>query len=155
MNEVFKAFGNNNNLQCTAKEVTMEATEVEGPDTCEQGTLITVNITANIHFHASRYDMAFYTYTGNEALDPVFGESCAVDVLGPDDGLEFEDGENGVFNMDGDICYDVVGQSGWHLVNFTFQDNLVVPCEFGEDASTQTVNVQTCFSWRTAGKILY
>ena len=43
MNEVFQAFGNNNNLQCTAKEVTMEATQVEGPDTCERGEIITVN----------------------------------------------------------------------------------------------------------------
>jgi len=35
--------------------------------------------------------------------------------------------------------------------NFTFQENLTVPCEFGEDSSTQTVFVQTCFAWRTAG----
>ena len=65
MNSVFQQY-NNNNLQCTAKEVEMEATEVEGPDTCEQGTIITVNITANVYFHASRYDLAFYTYTGNQ-----------------------------------------------------------------------------------------
>ena len=65
MNSVFQQY-NNNNLQCTAKEVEMEATKVEGPDTCEQGTIITVNITANVYFHASRYDLAFYTYTGNQ-----------------------------------------------------------------------------------------
>lgn len=35
--------------------------------------------------------------------------------------------------------------------NFTFQENLTVPCEFGEDSSTQTVFVQTCFAWKTAG----
>lgn len=54
--------------------------------------------------------------------------------------------------MDGDVCYDVVGKSGWMLANFTFQENLTVPCEFGEDESIQTVFVQTCFSWRTHGK---
>ncbi len=152
MNEVFQAFGNNNNLQCTAKEVTMDATYVEGPDTCERGDVITVNITANVHFHATRYDLAFYTYTGNQAMDPIFGESCAVDILGEEDSLEFENGENGVYEMDGDICYDVLGQSGWHLVNFTFQENLTIPCEFGEDELLQTVHVQTCFSWRTQGE---
>lgn len=152
MNEVFQAFGNNNNLQCTAKEVTMEATEVEGPETCEQGDVITVNITAHVHFHSSRYDLAFYTYTGNQTMDPVFGESCAVDILGPDDALEFQDGENGVYEMDGDICYDVVGKSGWHLLGYQFQRDLTVPCEFGEDETVQTVHIQTCFSWRTPGK---
>ena len=96
MNDVFQAAGNNNNLGCTAKEVELEATKVEGPATCEQGTIITVNITANVYFHASRYDLAFYTYTGNQTLDPVFGESCAVDILGEEDSLVFEDGvENG------------------------------------------------------------
>lgn len=96
MNDVFQAAGNNNNLGCTAKEVELEATKVEGPATCEQGTIITVNITANVYFHASRYDLAFYTYTGNQTLDPVVGESCAVDILGEEDSLVFEDGvENG------------------------------------------------------------
>ena len=118
MNTIFQANGNNNNLQCTAKEVELEATKVEGPTTCEQGTIITVNITANVYFHATRYDLAFYTYTGNSSLDPVFGESCAVDILGEDDqiiGWEEGDEENGVYDMDGDVCYDVVGQSGWTL----------------------------------------
>ena len=118
MNTIFQANGNNNNLQCTAKEVELEATKVEGPDTCEQGTIITVNITANVYFHATRYDLAFYTYTGNNTLDPIFGESCAVDILGEDDqiiGWEEGNEENGVYDMDGDICYDVVGQSGWTL----------------------------------------
>ena len=93
------------------------------------------------------------TSTTLKTLDPIFGESCAVDILGEDDSLEFEDGiANGVYDMDGDICYDVVGKSGWSLTNFTFQENLTVPCEFGEDESIQTVFVQTCFSWRTPGK---
>ena len=106
--------------------------------------------------------LLFYTgpFTRNQlltsnlkTLDPVFGESCAVDILGEDDSLQFEDGlENGVYDMDGDVCYDVVGKSGWMLANFTFQENLTVPCEFGEDESIQTVFVQTCFSWRTPGK---
>ena len=118
MNTIFQANGNNNNLQCTAKEVELEATKVEGPTTCEQGTIITVNITANVYFHATRYDLAFYTYTGNNTLDPIFGESCAVDILGEDDqiiGWEEGNEENGVYDMDGDVCYDVVGQSGWTL----------------------------------------
>jgi len=118
MNTIFQANGNNNNLQCTAKEVELEATKVEGPDTCEQGTIITVNISANVYFHATRYDLAFYTYTGNNTLDPIFGESCAVDILGEDDqiiGWEEGNEENGVYDMDGDVCYDVVGQSGWTL----------------------------------------
>lgn len=62
---------------------------------------------------------------------------------------------NSVYDMDGDACYDVLGKSGWTLQNFTFQDNLTVPCEFGEDESIQTVFVQTCFAWRTAGEYIY
>ncbi|KAL7552796.1 hypothetical protein ACHAWF_016052, partial [Thalassiosira exigua] len=151
MYEVYKAYGGPGNLQCTAKEVQMDTTEVEGPDTCEQGTTITVNITANVHFNADRFDLAFYTYTGTENRDPVYGESCAVDILGAEDTHENQDGDNGVYDMDGDVCYDVLAQSGWHLTNYKFQENLVVPCEFGEDSSTQTVHVQTCFSWRTPG----
>ena len=53
---------------------------------------------------ATRYDLAFYTYTGNNTLDPIFGESCAVDILGEDDQIiDWTDGaENGVYDMDGD-----------------------------------------------------
>jgi len=54
--------------------------------------------------------------------------------------------------MDGDICHDMVGKSGWYLVDFEFQRNLAVPSEFGKDEAVQTVHIQTCFSWRTPGE---
>jgi hypothetical protein len=128
MNEVFQSYGNNNDLQCTAKEVTTVATEVEGPTECLQGSTISVNLTVSIDFHATRYDLHIYTYTGVENADPVFGESCALDHLTEDDQLLDQGTDNGVFQMDGDSCYDVVAQSGWTLYNYSFQDNLEVPC---------------------------
>ena len=67
MNEVFQAFGNNNNLQCTAKEVTMEVTEVEGPDTCEQETIITVNIVSCSLRERERYYF-FFIYPARSIL---------------------------------------------------------------------------------------
>ena len=81
MNEVFKAYGNNNDLQCTAKEVTTIATHVEGPLECVQGSTITVNLTISIDFHATRYDFHMYTYTGTQNADSVFEEHCALDHL--------------------------------------------------------------------------
>ena len=56
MNEVFQAYSNNNDLQCTAEEVTTIATQVEKPQECIQGSTINVNLTISIDFHATRYD---------------------------------------------------------------------------------------------------
>eukprot|EP00986_Skeletonema_menzelii_P009798 scaffold4562_cov132-Skeletonema_menzelii.AAC.4 len=152
MNEVFQSHGNNNNLQCTAKEVNTIATHVEGPLECIQGSTINVNLTISIDFHATRYDFHIYTYTGTQNGDPIFGESCALDHLTEENHLLNQDPENGVFEMDGDSCYDVVAQSGWSLNDYSFQDNLEVPCEFGDDDNVQTVHVQSCYGWRTAGQ---
>lgn len=152
MNEVWKAYGNGGNLQCTAKEVHTEATYVEGPVTCERGTMIKVNVTASIHFHATRYDFAIYTYTGTLNMDPVFGESCAVDILDEEHAIVFDEDGNGVYDLDGDSCWDVVAQAGWTMANFSFQENLEVPCEFGDDDEQQTVHIQNCISWRTHGQ---
>eukprot|EP00986_Skeletonema_menzelii_P003120 scaffold913_cov130-Skeletonema_menzelii.AAC.1 len=152
MNEVFQSHGNNNNLRCTAKEVNTIATHVEGPLECIQGSTISVNLTISIDFHATRYDFHIYTYTGTQNGDPVFGESCALDHLTEENHLLNEDPENGVFDLDGDSCYDVVAQSGWSLNDYSFQDNLKVPCEFGGDGYVQTVHVQSCYGWRTKGQ---
>eukprot|EP00970_Alexandrium_tamarense_P018549 scaffold13350_cov270-Alexandrium_tamarense.AAC.2 len=151
MDTVWKSLGHTQDLVCTAKDVYTEATYVEGPATCERGSIITVNVTASIHFHATRYDFAMYTYTGTMNSDPVFGETCAIDILNEDD--VGSDGGNGVYDLDGDICFDVVAHSGWTMTNFSFQENLEVPCEFGDDESErQTVHIQNCFSWRTHGQ---
>ena len=61
MNDIFQApeYGDNNNdLQCTANEVSAIAAYVEGPMTCQIGTTVTVNVTANLTFNADRFDVA-------------------------------------------------------------------------------------------------
>ena len=57
--------------------------------------------------------------------DPVFGDECALDVLGIEDAGNWTGGE--INAGDGDACYDVFG-NGVELDNFRFQKNLHIPC---------------------------
>ena len=118
------------NLGCTANEVTSEIVSVDGPTSCKEGEFIFVNVTTSIHFRATRYDFAIYTSTVPGG-DPIFGDECALDVLGVDNAGVITGGEIKV--GDGDECYDVFG-NGATLENFRFQENLRIPCE-GNDVN--------------------
>ena len=154
MNQIYQApeYGDNkNNLGCTANEVQAVATDVEGPQFCEIGSTVTVNVTASISFNADRYDVGLYTYTGSPDAytddSAVTGDKCAFQLLSDQCPLANENTtENGVYNTDGDECCDVVAQSGYTLDGFRFQDNLEVPCVSARDDTR--LALQTCFTWR-------
>ena len=157
MNQIYQApeYGdNNNNLGCTANEVSAIATHVEGPQTCTAGSKVVVNVTASLSFNADRYDVGLYTYTGSpeEYADDsaVFGNKCAFQLLGsPGQCTAPIPDVNGVYDTDNDECCDVVAQSGYTYDGFRFQDNLEVPCT-SVYGNTNLV-LQTCFSYRTSG----
>jgi hypothetical protein len=114
-------------LSCNANEVATTLLGIDGPTACKKGDIIVVNITTSIYFRASRYDFAIYTLTDNNgASDPIFGSECAVDILGSADAAFAPDH---IQELDNDSCFDVVANSGWTLEQYSFQDNLHVPCE--------------------------
>jgi hypothetical protein len=141
MGEVSGHFNNNDKLSCTAKEVfANNATVLHGPSECSYGEVITVNLTASIHFNTDRKDIGVYTATSTSGCDisiegnncAVNGTACAVDILDKGDS-DISDGH--VLQDDSkpsnyqDMCYDVrAPQGGWDLNNFLFQENLEIPC---------------------------
>jgi hypothetical protein len=155
MEEVYQApeYGDKGSgLGCSASEVSAVATGVEGPSTCSFGSTVKVNVTAALTFNTDRYDIGLYTYTGSpddynihQEQSAVKGSKCAFQILD-----ECEAGgnntDNGVYDIDGDSCCDVVAQSGYTYEGFRFQDNLEVPCVTGYGTSLLALN--TCFSWR-------
>lgn len=136
-------------MSCTANDVETQVVDVVGPVSCMRGEIITVNVTSSIHFRSTRYDFAIYTYAGTLDADgsPVYGENCAVDVLGEDEALL---APRNIKDADGDSCYDVLAQSGYTLENFKFQDNLMIPCD--DQLGSSVVHMQNCFSWRVPGQ---
>lgn len=138
MQEVFDYFGKSQGgLVCTAKDVyANNATVLEGPNSCERGSFIYVNISASIHFNAARYDPAIYTASSDCTVNntvnncAVDGRTCAVDVLTQKDAT----GTNGAIASDDtrqagqDSCYDVTA-NGYDLNGFLFQRNLKIECD--------------------------
>lgn len=150
MNTAWQASGASTILSCNANEVTASVVDVEGPTSCKEGEFIYVNITTSIYFRNSRYDFAVYTATVPGG-DPLFGDECALDVLGVEDEGPMTGGEIRK-SGDGDNCYDVFG-NGASLDNFAYQNNLKIPCEGNSDTGEYTsVFLQNCFAWRSAGQ---
>ena len=156
MNDVYQApeYGDNGNtLGCTASEVSAVATNVTGPQTCSFGSTIKVNVTANLIFNTDRYDIGLYTYTGSPDEYVIhgdqsasLGDKCAFQILDECSTRTDNDTDNGVYDLDGDACCDVVAQSGYTYEGFRFQDNLEVPCVSEYGSSLLALN--TCFTWR-------
>lgn len=143
MNAAWQA-GNGNSTQelgCSANEVTATVVGVDGPVSCREGDIISVNVTTSIKFRATRYDFAIYTSTVAGG-DPIFGEECALDVLGPEDAAGNITG--GTIEVgDGDSCYDVFG-NGAVLQNFRFQDNLKIPCVGDNSTTSEFLRANKC-----------
>ena len=158
MNYVYQApeYGDNSQtLKCTANEVSGRATDLEGPETCELNSKVKVNVTASLTFNTERFDVGLYTYTGSRAgydqlqdEAALKGDQCAFQTLVPSDQCSppGNSSDNGVYDVDGDECCDVVAQSGYTFEGFRFQDNLEVPCVSAY--GTSQLVLQTCFSWR-------
>ena len=144
---------NTNELGCTANEITTTVKSVDGPSSCKEGDFIYVNVTTSMLFRATRYDFAVYTAV-EVGGDPLYGESCAVDVLGVDD-VTSGPGNEGVADQDGDSCYDVtVSGQGFTLNDFAFQENLKIPCLGDVEGvdGLKEVFLQTCYAWRNNGQ---
>ena len=166
----WKAAGNSQSLQCTAKEVFMDEDPITGDklidvtiiDPCEfPGDTATVDIVASIHFNSDRLDVGVYTaLDGGNALS---GE-CAVDILAPDPQVDLVDGPGGTtvvgttgtFDVKpatpptqdqcGDAQFDAGG--GGNLDGFAFQ-TLTLECI--DDDGDGFLDFSTCFSWRVDG----
>lgn len=105
---------------------------VNCPNTCERGSFIVVNVTASIHFNSDRYDPGLYIArspcdpTRNCALESTY---CTVDTLGPEDSANHPSNIFSDDQKDGqDSCLDVTAGSGWDLPDYTFPENLIIPC---------------------------
>lgn len=100
----------------------------------------TVDIIADIHFNADRFDVG--VYSALDGGDALFG-TCDVDPMP----LE----PSPAIDLDGnpDICGDVItGGGGADLADFAFQE-LTLTCEDTDDDGFLDFSV--CFSWRTSG----
>eukprot|EP00970_Alexandrium_tamarense_P017808 scaffold11478_cov117-Alexandrium_tamarense.AAC.1 len=158
MNDVFKIYKPQGGiLSCTAKEVyANNATVIDGPDECIRGQNITVNLTASIHFNTDRRDPAIYISQSNVCNETAngkcasSGERCAVDVLGPAIQAKYPDwigvDDNHKDGTANDTCLDVLPAGGGRDYDFTFQQDLLIPC-VGENDTDKTVSLATCFSW--------
>lgn len=149
MNDVWNDGASNNkgDLVCTAKEVFIDENAdgskiidavVVGDDGCRYpGDTATVNIVADLHFNADRYDVGIYS-----AVDGGNGlrGQCAVDVQ--------PTGPAPATNVDGDICGDVYASGGVTFHDFAFQ-TMTLTCEDQDEDGF--LDFSTCFSWRTAG----
>jgi hypothetical protein len=136
MQEVYNWFGPGNDLSCTAKEVyANNVTCVDCPTTCQRGSYIVVNVTGSIHFNSDRYDPGLYIArspcsptgpAGNCAIESTY---CTVDTFGPEDYAKYP---NNVYPFDAkggnDTCYDVAAGSGWDYPDYSFPENLIIPC---------------------------
>lgn len=140
MNDVFKYYKPQGGiLSCTAKEVyANNATVIDGPDECIRGQNITVNLTASIHFNTDRRDPAIYISQSNVCNETAngkcasSGERCAVDVLGPAIQAKYPDwigvDDNHKDGTANDTCLDVLPAGGGRDYDFTFQQDLLIPC---------------------------
>lgn len=108
MNAAWQASGASTTLSCNANEVTASVVDVEGPASCKEGDFIYVNVTTSVYFRNSRYDFAIYTATVPGG-DPLFGDECALDVLGVEDEGPLRGNGEVRKRGDGDNCYDVFG----------------------------------------------
>ena len=153
MQDNWASAGNDQDLQCSAKEVfvnrdavtnepELTATIVNGDDCTSVGDTATVSISANIHFNADRFDVGIYSAL--DGGDGLVGE-CAVDIA-PFAPSPFLNADGGV-----DICGDVdcAGGSGCDTSEpFEFQE-LTLTCV--DNDGDGKLDWTTCFSWRQSG----
>eukprot|EP00804_Cyclotella_cryptica_P003366 CCRYP_012858-RA/>CCRYP_012858-RA protein AED:0.45 eAED:1.00 QI:0/0/0/0.5/1/1/2/0/244 len=142
VDDAWESSGAGNNLNCSANDIQTSLVKVDGPDSCNPGDSISVNVTIGIRFPSSRYDFAVFT----SSQENIFGNSCALDVLGE---REAANATRFVSDQDGDACYDVEIEGEFYLENFQLQDNLNIPCKTLSNSKTETVQMRYCHGWRS------
>lgn len=162
MNDNWLKFGKTgHDLVCEAKEIQLiSATATVDGDSgdlqCNQGEMVTVTLTGDVHFNAARYDPGWYVATdGGDALSG----TCAVVSLSRGGSYSFTNGgqarwdkdEGSTKNAAGDLCGDVMIRGGKGTM-LTGTDMVVdVPILCNDSNGDGTMDVGVCFSWRTKG----
>ena len=168
MNRIYTApeYGNQGDMSgnvCPASDVTAVATDVEGPETCEIGSKVKVNVTARLEFSNTRYNIGVYTFTGtpdglgfdSNSKAAVFGDECAFDrptetfLVSTNPAIGIQDIDKIDSCLDAGVSSNETGggSGAFTYEGFKFQKNLEIPCatEYGESL----LALQACFTWRT------
>ena len=149
-------------LVCTAKEVTLSHLEAGERATCEEGSMVTVDLKATVHFNTGRYDVGWYiAKDGGDALN---GECYIQPLLENDPGVTRKvvaaPGSTSVvgeitWNNDHKKPNDLCGvvhmlQGGGGVIEQTnIGKGLVLPCI--DKTQSGYLDFAICFSWRQPG----
>ena len=155
-------YRNGGGLVCTAKEVTLSNLEAGERMTCTEGSTITVDLKATVHFNTGRYDVGWYiAKDGGDALNG----DCYIQPLLENDPLVTKKvvaapgstevvGEitwDNDHKKPNDMCGDVhLLQGGGGVIEQTnIGQGLVLPCI--DKSQSGYMDFAICFSWRQPG----
>jgi len=162
MEDNFFRYRNGGGLTCTAKEVKLSHIEAGKRMTCEEGTMVIIDLKATVHFNTGRYDVGWYiAKDGGDALN---GDCYIQPLLEADKKLSHDIvAEPGSTEIVGEITWDndhkkpndMCGDvhmltGGGGVIDYTnIGEGLELPCV--DKTLTGYMDFAICFSWRQPG----
>ena len=156
LQDSWDGFGKDGDLVCTTKEVFLESITTPEPMSCTLGEMVTVTVSASIHFDSSRYDLGWYVAA--DAGDALEG-TCIVNGLHEDYEYDVVTGPGRTtqagfvswgqdFAGANDSCGDVfvVGAGGGNI-DIPFLVNTPMRCS--DENEDGKMDLSVCFTWRS------